>query len=892
MRCNIYWVFVLIMWSLSGAAAGSPGTVKAELDTLAAKIGRSNIEIALPQAGDYTLSAGESVTVENLRNVRIDDTPPEYAEGLPTYCVMGTTPNPTTGICVNDYTDGYPRTEGLPTYPKGAAPYVAPGILPFAFDYFNHTLDDSGFGSHNANMHDYAVRHGFKVVNPFNWRSVSVAEVTHYPPDTTQLRSLYSFHWNNASGVNGWMTKLGYGDGNFHKLPSVNVLADRLKAAIDTEKDLPSTQPPEVKKRDPFRYYPGVTQLMIDMEHPYLRSTRITGNDCASIQVVCVQELADYPTTGTPEQQLAFETQYYTGYANTYIAAAMVARWTGWPIVGVYGNDPGILSFRQLSGSYDVLDDTNPFLAWNFVWNNFSRAIQENTDLSHPSIYWDYWDPRNIAYTLANIDLNVKRIRSLVQPKPVRPYLWARIEGFGTDWQWWRYQPMIDEDARAMTALAHFTGVDGVVFWDTTPVSNDIYHPPVLTVGTDAIVGTPVNAEPIAEMRGGSSYYFKRYDVLHVLAREVDAANITWITFQVIDKNLPKPFGVDQVLPPTGPTHPTYKVDLPTLNNNLLPVIGNFPSVFEGLALARAFEYFLRYGEVKIDVKAQQQFKDVSPVVRRVKMGSYHLLATYDPTWQQAGYTPRNVTLVDFDGNPGLNLNLLADSQTRFYAVEIPSADVGLTMTATPEPLLFNDKLTYTVTIRNNGPSVARAVIVTDLLPAGLSWISTTASQGACTGSTTITCNLGNLTNPGSATVTIVARATTAGSKINTVTVSKTEPDPNPANNAASITTNVLPSCSTGRYKIAGAVRKGSSSGLRIAGVVMRLNGSSCGNAITTTNNDYAFTSLNKGTYTITPNKPGCTFTPASRSVVINKESVSGWNKTGFTGTGVSCSVN
>ena len=40
------------------------------------------------------------------------------------------------------------------------------------------------------------------------------------------------------------------------------------------------------------------------------------------------------------------------------------------------------------------------------------------------------------------------------------------------------------------------------------------------------------------------------------------------------------------------------------------------------------------------------------------------------------------------------------------------------------------DTITFTVTLTNNGPNAATSVQVTDLLPAGLTFVSATPSQG------------------------------------------------------------------------------------------------------------------------------------------------------------------
>lgn len=60
------------------------------------------------------------------------------------------------------------------------------------------------------------------------------------------------------------------------------------------------------------------------------------------------------------------------------------------------------------------------------------------------------------------------------------------------------------------------------------------------------------------------------------------------------------------------------------------------------------------------------------------------------------------------------------------------------------------------------------------------------------------------------------------------------------------------------------------------AGVAMLLTGPTGATATTDASGNYSFPDLPNGTYTITPNKPGVTFTPASLS-----EAVNGANKTG-----------
>ena len=63
----------------------------------------------------------------------------------------------------------------------------------------------------------------------------------------------------------------------------------------------------------------------------------------------------------------------------------------------------------------------------------------------------------------------------------------------------------------------------------------------------------------------------------------------------------------------------------------------------------------------------------------------------------------------------------------------------------------------YTITVTNTGPVVAPAVVVTDTLPAGLSYVS---SVPACTATgQVVTCPLGDLAAGTSATIDLVTLA-------------------------------------------------------------------------------------------------------------------------------------
>jgi uncharacterized repeat protein (TIGR01451 family) len=119
----------------------------------------------------------------------------------------------------------------------------------------------------------------------------------------------------------------------------------------------------------------------------------------------------------------------------------------------------------------------------------------------------------------------------------------------------------------------------------------------------------------------------------------------------------------------------------------------------------------------------------------------------------------------------------------------LPDADLGIAMTATPDPIQVGSVLTYTMTVTNPSSSEAPNVVVTDSLPLGPSFISATASQGSCVGTTIVTCDLGSLSPGASATVQIDVTPQTKGSLTNEASAwALAGQDPNPNGNILSTT--------------------------------------------------------------------------------------------------------
>src|SRR6266851_2331272 len=85
------------------------------------------------------------------------------------------------------------------------------------------------------------------------------------------------------------------------------------------------------------------------------------------------------------------------------------------------------------------------------------------------------------------------------------------------------------------------------------------------------------------------------------------------------------------------------------------------------------------------------------------------------------------------------------------------AVDLQLIGTASPAPVVLGGNLTYLLVVNNKaGPSPATGVTLTDTLPAGVTFVSATPTQGACTGTATVVCSLGTVPVGGTATVNIV----------------------------------------------------------------------------------------------------------------------------------------
>lgn len=122
----------------------------------------------------------------------------------------------------------------------------------------------------------------------------------------------------------------------------------------------------------------------------------------------------------------------------------------------------------------------------------------------------------------------------------------------------------------------------------------------------------------------------------------------------------------------------------------------------------------------------------------------------------------------------------------------ISEADLSVEKSDSKDPSPTGRNLTYTITVTNNGPDAALNVEVTDPLPAGMDFVSATASAGSCgLFGGTVLCSIGGLVDGATATFTIVVTPRQAGLIPNVASVSSSTGDPVLGNNTSTETTSI-----------------------------------------------------------------------------------------------------
>ncbi|MCP3952150.1 MAG: DUF11 domain-containing protein, partial [Desulfobacterales bacterium] len=138
----------------------------------------------------------------------------------------------------------------------------------------------------------------------------------------------------------------------------------------------------------------------------------------------------------------------------------------------------------------------------------------------------------------------------------------------------------------------------------------------------------------------------------------------------------------------------------------------------------------------------------------------------------------------DPDSTPGNDTNNTPDEDDEDDATIDPilEADLELEKTANVNSAVVGDLVTYTLTVSNSGPATATGVTVQDILPSGLSYVSSNGAYVPATGIWTI----GNIASGGNASIQITTLVTNISTAITNFaqveTSSPTDPDSTPGN--------------------------------------------------------------------------------------------------------------
>jgi len=164
-------------------------------------------------------------------------------------------------------------------------------------------------------------------------------------------------------------------------------------------------------------------------------------------------------------------------------------------------------------------------------------------------------------------------------------------------------------------------------------------------------------------------------------------------------------------------------------------------------------------------------------------------------SWESAnGLDPHNPAdaNLDADGDGYSNkLEYLGGTDPRNAASAPPATGLKVTMSDFPDPVTTGTNLLYYIEVSNIAPAPASNVVITDVLPASVTFVSAAATQGSCSGTGPVTCMLANVAGFTTVEIRLIVSPATQGLITNTVTASSSSFDPDLSDNTATVTTMV-----------------------------------------------------------------------------------------------------
>jgi uncharacterized repeat protein (TIGR01451 family) len=174
-----------------------------------------------------------------------------------------------------------------------------------------------------------------------------------------------------------------------------------------------------------------------------------------------------------------------------------------------------------------------------------------------------------------------------------------------------------------------------------------------------------------------------------------------------------------------------------------------------------------------------------------------NVVFTVTPTAVESAVTTATVFTMPPVADPNPNNNV-----TSATVIISNAADLGVTLSANPNPGLVGQDLIYTAVVTNNGPSAASEPVLTDTLPAGVTFdpANSSAENGTLTfANGVVTASFGALLNGDSDTVNIAVIPSASTLVTNSVVVgdpgltNPVEIDPDLSNNVATLAVPISP---------------------------------------------------------------------------------------------------
>ncbi len=177
---------------------------------------------------------------------------------------------------------------------------------------------------------------------------------------------------------------------------------------------------------------------------------------------------------------------------------------------------------------------------------------------------------------------------------------------------------------------------------------------------------------------------------------------------------------------------------------------------------------------------------DLAETLSMPASSSVTYMVTCDIDADATGTLSNTATITPSITDTGPGNNSATDNNT----VLVPETDLSITKSDSPDPVTAGEDLTYTMTVTNNGPSDSTGGTVTDVLPAGVTF----SSSSDCTeAGGTVTCAIGALAVSDSEMVSFVVTVDPGQTAAlsNTASVAANETDSTAGNDSATEGTTV-----------------------------------------------------------------------------------------------------